>query len=216
LRFEVLGTLVGSLEVRRRLHIHNLGLYGALLEAGELIRPGTRLQGRLSIRDYSEEVRGEVRHCSAARPPDDENPRFLVGLAFAERMTDRMSERLLQPPLGDTLAVRVARDRRRGWRMECSGEAAGFELLTLSSVEIRDLSMAGTMFASETALEPGSKGQLRIGLGDRGFAAEVEIRRIEPHADADRRPGYRIAASFMSMDEESRQSLASFLTSAER
>jgi hypothetical protein len=74
-----------------------------------------------------------------------------------------------------------------------------------------NLSIGGAMFTTGAALEAGRKGRLRTTLGTRSFVAEIELRRIEAPEDTDRRGVYGIGALFLSMDEGSRHSLASFL-----
>lgn len=204
---------MGSLEVGRRLPVRDLGLYGALLDAGEALRPGTSLRGRLTFREVSEDIVACVRHARTELDVDNA-ARHLVGMAFAEKMTDRMGDVLAHDQLGPTVTVREARDRRRGGRLACSGQAA-FELTTAVSVEVRDLSTGGTMFTTGTSLTPGRRGRLRLGLGDQRFAAVIEVLRIDTAGGVGHRPEYRVAAAFTSLDEDSRRLLASFLAGTE-
>jgi len=204
-RFEIVGTLVGSVEVWRPLVVRDLGLRGALLETTEPLRVGTRVKGRLKVRDLSEEVEGEVRHGRARASAVAQ----YAGIAFAGALSTRMADALwLQGKT--TAAASAAHDLRRGWRIACGGEAV-LELANWASVWLRDLSMGGAMFTTGAALEAGRTGRLRTTLGNRSFVAEIELRRVEAPNDTDQRGAYRIGALFLSMDEGSRHSLAAFL-----
>ena len=70
------------------------------------------------------------------------------------------------------------------------------------------------LLQSHTPLEPGVKGCLRTRLGDQSFAADVEVRRVEALTNG-HQAGYRIGASFVSMEDDSRRNLATFLKAAE-
>jgi hypothetical protein len=212
-RFEILGTLVGTVEAWRHLDVRTLGLYGALLEASEFIPPRTRLEGRLTVSGRRQDVQAEVRHgrpVATGKTPAG----YLIGVAFTERITRPMSDLLFEQSLGSDAGTLAVGERRRSGRMHVSGDAE-FGLHTWADVELRDLSVGGAMVTSGTTLEPGSRGQLRTRLGERRFAADVEVRRVEPHAAEAGRSLYRIATSFVSLDEENRQSLKAFLTASE-
>ncbi len=199
---------MGSVEVWRPLMVRDLGLRGALLEATEPLRTGTRVKGRLRVRGLTEDVEGDVRHWRALAG-DHEAARYEAGVSFADALSARMADALVEPPLGKPLAG-AAPDRRRGWRIPGAGRAV-FELVIWTSVQLHDLSIGGTMFTTRVPLEAGSKGRLRTTLGSRAFVADIELGRIEPPAEVDRRGAYRVGASFISINEESRRSLASFL-----
>src|SRR5512134_3638444 len=79
-RFEIVGTLTGTLETWRRLEIRNLGAGGALLDANVPFAPGSRLSGRLLLRGHVREVRGEVRHIRTLM--SREASRYLVGVEW--------------------------------------------------------------------------------------------------------------------------------------
>jgi|SoiMethySBSTD1v2_1073268.scaffolds.fasta_scaffold802177_2 hypothetical protein len=204
-RFEIVGTLVGSVEVWRPLVVRDLGLRGVLLETEEPLRVGTRVKGRLKVGDLSEDVEGEVRHEPAAAT----TKAHYAGVAFADALSTRMAD-ALRTQEKTTASGSAAHDLRRGWRIACFGGAV-LDLATWASVRLRDLSMGGAMFTTGTALEAGRKGRLRAALGSRSFVAEIELRRIEAPEDNDPRGVYRIGALFLSMDAGSRHSLASFL-----
>jgi hypothetical protein len=207
-RFEILGTLTGSLEIWHRLKVQNLGLGGAMVEISEPHPPDARLQGRLTFRGRSTEIRADVRHVTAVTPGGGR--RYAVGLGFLEGvgdMDDVLGGQL--PP--NTIDTRTESERRRSPRVECADEAE-IEFAVWATAELSDVSLSGTMFTLKTSLEPGARVPFRTRLRDRRFDAEVEVRRIVSRNGPN--PGYDIGASFVSMDEESRQNLGLFLVTA--
>lgn len=87
--------------------------------------------------------------------------------------------------------------------------AAGYEvgLPMALTIEVLDISLSGVLLSSKAALEVPRRGRLRLPLDS--FAADVEIRRVEP-----RESDVRFGASFVGLDETSRQRLAEFLRRA--
>jgi hypothetical protein len=208
-RFEILGTLTGSLEIWHRLKVQNLGLGGAMVEISEPYAPDARLQGRLTFRGRSTAVRADVRHVTAAIPVGGR--RYVVGLGFSNEVDD-LDELLGGQLRPNTVDAKTEGDRRRSPRVACADEAE-FEFAVWATAELSDVSLSGAMFTLRTSLEPGARVPFRTRFRDRRFDAEVEVRRIVSRNGLN--PGYDIGASFVSMDEESRRSLASFLATAE-
>jgi hypothetical protein len=81
-------------------------------------------------------------------------------------------------------------------------------------VELIDISTSGVLFVAPQPLDVGETGQLRMRLGERSFAAQVEVRRSDtrktPH------PSHRLGATFVSLDEVNRLNLEDFVGDARR
>jgi hypothetical protein len=192
-------------EIDRWLNVRNLSADGALVEAPERVTPGTLVRGRLAVGGLTQTLRAHIRH---VREPaaDRHEASFLVGLEFAQSLTQ------VEHLWLDASKAPASRDgeRRRAPRAACDGDVEiGWPVW--STIAVRDVSLAGTMFSLAAAIDPGSRAQLRTRLGDQTFAAQIEVRRIEPESGP-RKQGYRVAASFVAMSEESRNALAAFLT----
>jgi hypothetical protein len=81
-------------------------------------------------------------------------------------------------------------------------------------VKVLDISASGVMFLAPERMTAGSKGQLRLRLGDSSFIADVEIRRGDRHQNPS--GGYRAGATFTSLADGSRASLEDFIGMAGR
>jgi hypothetical protein len=132
----------------------------------------------------------------------------LVGVEFPEPLLD-IDE---LPAEGHDANAMHPIERRRYPRVDPPASLA-IHVVHWATVELADVSMSGAMFISATPVEVGRRGCFRARLGDGSFEAEIEARRLaRPTA---RNSRYGIAASFVSMGEESCQRLASFLETAE-
>ena len=81
-------------------------------------------------------------------------------------------------------------------------------------MRVLDISISGVMFLAPERMAAGSKGQLRLRLGENSFVGDIEIRR----SDKNQIPagGYRVAATFTSLADGSRMSLEDFIGMAGR
>jgi hypothetical protein len=207
-RFEIVGTLTGTLETWRRLEIRNLGVGGALLDTSTPLLPGSRIGGRLSLRGRVREIRGEVRHITTIVGRDA--TRYLVGVQWhtALSVADLESLETLRP-----VAPSVAHvpERRASLRF-LAGTDAELDQPTWSTVNLVDVSTTGVLFSSPVPLDVGERGELRVRFGEGSFAAQLEVRRTEvrktPHL------GYRAGAVFVSLDDVSRLHLEDFIGDA--
>ena len=200
---------MGILETWRPYWVRELGVWGALLETVDPLTPTASLQGRLTIGSRHQPLQAQVRHCRALSARD-KPPRYLVGVAFPERIVGPVGEWILEQTSRRAQPLGAASERRRVRRIKCSREAE-FWMHALVEVELVDVSLGGTMFLSKTPLEPGITGQLR--LNRPRLAVDVEVRRLEPQTD--RRLRFRIASSFVSLDQRNRSSIAAFLKGAQ-
>ena len=209
-RFEIVGTLTGTLETWRRLEIRNLAAGGALLQTSVPFAPGTRLSGRLSLRGRVREVRGEARHITTRVERDA--TRYLVGVQWDDSLTHADLESLdaMRPVQS---APREGTERRRAVRFNAGGDTE-LGQPTWSTVRLIDVSTTGVLFSSPTPLMVGERGELRVRFGEGSFAAQIEVRRTDvrktPHS------AYGAGAVFLSLDEVSRLHLEDFIGDARR
>jgi len=210
-RFEIVGTLTGTLETFRRFAVRNVGSGGALLDTTVPFAPGNRITGRLAFRGHNREVRGEVRHVTTL-PDRDDGMRYLVGVEWesSTRVGDLLSMAPLRPSAG---SAREGPERRASVRL-AAGSEAEISQPTWATVELIDISTTGVLFASPVAVEIGEKGELRVRLGERSFAAQIEVRRGDSR-NASHAP-YRLGAAFVSLDEGNRLHLEDFIGDARR
>ena len=210
-RFEIVGTLTGTLETLRRFRVRNLGTGGALVDTATPLAPGSRLTGRLSFRGRGREVRGEVRHITTL-PDRNEGMRYLVGVEWdsSTRLDDLLQAEPLRLSPG---SPRQGPERRASVRLT-PGNDVEIGQPTWSTVELLDISTAGVLFSSPVAVEIGERGELRVRLGERSFAAQIEVRRSDERKAA--QGAYRLGASFVSLDENSRLHLEDFIGDARR
>jgi hypothetical protein len=202
-RFEIVGTFLGSLETWHPLRVRNLGPGGAMVETAEAFPRDWRVRARVTFGGRRREMRVDVRHAAGSSAGGG----YVVGLEFPERLTDmNVADERTTPALAD------GNERRRYPRID---PPSGFEIgfARWMTVELADVSMSGAMLIGPAPIDVGGRAHFRARLGDRSFYAEVEARRIAARTGPN--PRYGIGASFVSMGEDSRQSLASFLMSAE-
>jgi hypothetical protein len=209
-RFEIVGTLTGTLETWRRFEIRNLGDGGALLHTPVPFAPGSRISGRLSLRSLGREVRGEVRHITTTLVARD--ARYLVGVQWdpSSRVTDLLSTELMKPM---QTTVGHGTERRQSVRF-IAGADAQLGQPNWSTVELIDISQTGVLFSTPARLDVGERGELRVRLEHGSFAAQIEMKRSDlrktPHTT------YRVGAAFVSLDEGSRLHLEEFIGDARR
>jgi hypothetical protein len=209
-RFEIVGTLTGTLETWRRLEIRNLAEGGALLDTPIPFAPGSRISGRLSFRGRVREVRGEVRHITTLVARDD--ARYLVGVQWdpSARIADLLTTETMKPM---QTAVGQGTERRDATRF-IAGPDAELGQPHWSTVELIDISQIGVLFSTPTRLDVGERGELRVRLEHGSFTAQIETKRSElrktPHTT------YRVGAAFVSLDEGSRLHLEEFIGDARR
>jgi hypothetical protein len=199
--------LSGTLETIQRLPVRNLGPGGALIESTASLSVGSRLTGRLLLNGQSREVKAEVRHATT-KPLRSESARYLVGIEWVDVAAPLEGMIFGDPVKSRRQTSRPGPERRQGARMKAK---AGAEISRPSwtTVELVDISTSGVLFVVPQGIGPGDRGQLRIRLGDKGFAGEIEVLRV--HSD---RAGLRAAAVFTTLDEASRTTLEEFIGSA--
>ena len=96
-------------------------------------------------------------------------------------------------------------ERRQSARYATHG--GGSAVLPLSTlVQVLDISLAGVLLESPYTVQVGTRGRLRLTLGDTSVVTEVEIRRITARADK----GYHVAAMFVTLSAEQRQLIERF------
>ena len=209
-RFELVGTLPGTLETWHRHKLHNLSTGGALVESGTLLQTGSRVSGRLAFQGGQRDVKAEVRHAHV----DAETlgaTRYLIGLAWSEGTA----------PLDDVVASASVLLRTLPGEMErrqCPrvplDEGTQMTRPEWSTVTVLDISVSGVMFLAPERMAPGARGQLRLRLSDNSFVGDIEIRRSDRHQTPS--GGYRVGATFTSLGEGSRASLEDFIGMAGR
>ena len=209
-RFELVGTLPGTLETWHRHRVRNLSPGGALVESAVPLRAGTRLTGRLTLNGSQRDVKAEVRHAQEEGTPPA-TTRYLIGMAWTDNTR----------PTDDVLAGSAARVgempgemERRQWPRVPPVEGTEMNRPEWLTVKVLDISASGVMFLAPERMTAGSKGQLRLRLGDSSFIADVEIRRGDRHQNPS--GGYRAGATFTSLADGSRASLEDFIGMAGR
>ena len=209
-RFELVGTLPGTLETWHRHRLRNLSAGGALVESATLLPTGSRLTGRLGLQGGQRDVKAEVRHAQQDTQASGA-PRYLIGLMWADGTR----------PLDDVLASVSVRpqtlpgemERRQSPRVPLD-DGTEMSRAEWSTVTVLDISVSGVMFLAPERMTAGSKGQLRLRLGDNSFVGDIEIRRSDRHQTPS--GGYRVGATFTSLGEGSRASLEDFIGMAGR
>ena len=206
-RFEIVGTLSGTLETIQRLGVRNVGAGGALVESMVPLPVGTRVAGRLSLDGQTREVKAEVRHIGQhhARGGDG---RYLVGIEWVD-----------VPMAIDDVLRHVARtgrehagsvpERRRAGRLPIR-EGSEIQRPTWTTVALIDISSAGVLFVATQEIPVGETGQLRMRLGDNGFVGEIEVCRVDRRALPS--GGYRIGAVFTALDQVQQAILETFIS----
>jgi hypothetical protein len=209
-RFELVGTLPGTLETWHRHRVRNLSPSGALVESSVSLPIGSRLTGKLQLHGATRDVKAEVRYVEAGAPSSNA-VKYLIGLAWADGTR----------PMDDVLAVSPGRPKtlpgeieRRQWPRVPPIEGTEINRPEWSTVRVLDISVSGVMFLAPERMAAGSKGQLRLRLGENSFVADIEIRRSDKHQIP--AGGYRVAATFTSLADGSRTSLEDFIGMAGR
>ncbi len=207
-RFEIVGTLTGTLQTWRRLEIRNVGPGGALLEASVPLPPGSRIAGRLALTGRSTEIQAEVRHITTL--VERETTHYLMGVQWdsTERVADLINVEGMRPVQS---ARRDGIERRTAGRF-VAGSDAELEQPQWVTVELLDVSTMGTLFSCPTLLSVGERGELRARLGDASFIAQIEVRRTAPPKPPAQ--NHRVGASFVSLPEGSRLHLEDFIGNA--
>jgi hypothetical protein len=206
-RFEIVGTLSGTLETTQRLGLRNVGPGGALIESKVPLPIGSRLTGKLSLEGQTREVRAEVRH--AAGPTGRGGERYLVGVEWVD-MTP-IDDLLREPARPGRESQAPVPERRRAGRMT-TREGAEIYRPAWTTIELVDISTIGVMFVAPQEMARGEKGQLRLRLGDKDFVSEIEVSRVDRHPSASR--GFRIGATFTVLDDIHRATLEEFIGTA--
>jgi len=208
-RFEVVGTLPGTLETWHRHRVRNLGPGGALVESAVPLTPGTRVSGRLTLLGGQRDIKAEVRH--TLENGRGAERRYLVGLAWSDGTT----------PVDDVLSLMSVAPRsipgeleRRQSPRALVAESTEVNRPEWSTVKVLDISISGVLFLAPQHMGVGQTGQLKLRLGENSFAGEIEVRRSDRHQLPS--GGYRVAATFTSLADGSRASLEDFIGLAGR
>ena len=204
-RFELVGTLPGTLETWHRHRVRNLSPGGALVESTVPLVTGSRLSGRLVFQGSQRDIKAEVRHAQE----DGTAGRYLIGLAWADGTR----------PVDDILGAGIVRPlsaeiERRQWPRMASADGTEVNRPEWSTVTVLDISVSGVLFLASERMTTGSKAQLRLRLGDNSFIGDIEIRRSDRYQTPS--GGYRIGAAFSSLADGSRASLEDFIGMAGR
>ena len=208
-RFEVVGTLPGTLETWHRHRVRNLGPGGALVESVAPLTPGTRVTGRLSLLGGQRDIKAEVRHI--LEDGSGVHRRFLVGLAWSDG-TRPVDDALSFMPMGPR-SVPGELERRQSPRAAVA-DSTEVNRAEWSTVRVLDISISGVLFLAPQHMAVGQTGQLKLRLGENSFAGEIEVRRSDRHQIPS--GGYRVAATFTSLADGSRASLEDFIGLAGR
>ena len=203
-RFEIVGTLSGTLETWQRLKLLNLGAGGALMESTTPMLPGTRASGRVAINGQLRDVRAIVRRVA----PDGAHRRYQVAVEWGQPLAEADTLLAADPVQPRREITRSMVDRRRAARVTPPSPSE-IQWPTWSTIELIDISTTGVLFTSPVALEEGETGQLRMRLGERSFNADVAVRR--GNATGPKAGSYRVGAEFTALDEPSRLTLDDFL-----
>jgi hypothetical protein len=209
-RFELVGTLPGTLETWHRHKVRNLSPGGALVESTILLPPGSRLTGRLSFQGSHRDVKAEVRYTQEDATGSG-SAKYLIGLAWADGtapMEDVLTAGALPP------RTEPAEKERREWPRLPLSDGTEMNRPEWSTVKVLDISVSGVLFLAPERIAAGSKGQLRLRLGDNSFVGDIEIRRSDRHQTPS--GGYRVGGTFTSLAEGSRASLEDFIGMAGR
>jgi len=206
-RFEIVGTFLGSLETWHPLIVRNIGVGGALIETADTFPRDWKLRARLTNGARRREMRVEVRHAATG---SSKTGGYLVGIEFPHPLDD-LEDVVSSARLASVDAP--GRPERRRWARVDAPQGVEFGFAKWTTVQIADVSLSGAMFVGSAAIDVGCRAQFRARLGNQSFDAEIESRRVVERSEPGGR--YGIGAAFVSMGEESRMSLASFLITAE-
>jgi hypothetical protein len=109
LRFEVVGLMPGSVVTTQTLHVLNLGVSGALVEAGCALPEYAEYQVQLVLDQHVSEATVKVRRVVEVRPRPGEPSRYQIGLEFLS-VTDEAADeinRLIVDSLGADMGAEV-------------------------------------------------------------------------------------------------------------
>jgi hypothetical protein len=109
LRFEVVGSMPGAVVSTQTLHVVNLGVSGALVEAGCALPEYAEYQVQLVLERHVSEATVKVRRVLEVRTRPGEAPRYQIGLEFLSISADAEDEinRLLVNSLGADMGAEV-------------------------------------------------------------------------------------------------------------
>jgi hypothetical protein len=109
LRFEVVGSMPGAVVSTQTLHVVNLGVSGALVEAGCALPEYAEYQVQLVLERHVSEATVKVRRVVEVRPRAGEAPRYQIGLEFLSISPDAEDEinRLIVNSLGADMGAEV-------------------------------------------------------------------------------------------------------------
>jgi hypothetical protein len=98
-------------------------------------------------------------------------------------------------------------ERRRFPRHDTTGQLA--TMPTSVNVRVIDISVAGVLLHSSEAVEPGTKGNLRLHLEGSAFRADVQVQRAAAAPEGS--SGYRLGATFVGLNPDLRQLIERFM-----
>lgn len=82
MRFEIVGNMPGALVSTQTLQVVNLGVSGALVEAGCALPQYAEYQVQLVLEQHVSEATVKVRRVVQMRPHSGEMPKYQIGLEF--------------------------------------------------------------------------------------------------------------------------------------
>ena len=109
LRFDVVGAMPGSVVSTQTLHVLNLGVSGALVEAGCALPEYAEYRVQLVLEQHVSEATVKVRRVVEVRTRPGETPRYQIGLEFLS-VTDEAADeinRLIVNSLGADMGAEV-------------------------------------------------------------------------------------------------------------
>lgn len=203
-RFEIVGTLTGTLEIWQRFRLLNLGAGGALIESTTPLLPGSRINGRVSICGQLRDVRAVIRRLT----PDGGRRHYQVAVEWGNALAESDALLAAEPLPSRRRSLRHSVERRRTIRVS-PPKSPEIRWPAWSTVQLVDISTDGVLLNSPVPLAAGERAQLRMRLGDRSFSGDIEIRR--EHTRMPKQSGYPLGAVFTAVDEASRLTLDEFL-----
>jgi hypothetical protein len=209
-RFEVVGTLPGTLETWQRHAVRVVGGGGALLESAVPMPAGSRLTGRLTFLGHSREIKAEVRYVNEGST-SSQDARYLVGIQWADGA--HPIDDLIPLALPQQRSVPGELERRRAPRIPAA-EGTELNRPVWVTVKVLDISVSGVLFVAPQPMTLGERGQLRLRLGEHSFVGDIEVRRSDRHPIPS--GGYRIGGTFTALAEGSRATLEEFIETAGR
>jgi PilZ domain len=209
-RFEVVGTLPGTLETWQRHVVRQIGGGGAMLESPVPMPAGSRLTGRLTFLGHSRDIKAEVRYV-VEDAKGQQDARYLLGVQWADGAH----------PIDDLMPLAPAQSRsvpgeleRRRWPRTYAADGTEINRPAWVTVRVLDISVSGVLFMAPQPIPMGERGQLRLRLGESSFVGDIEVRRSDRHQAPS--GGYRVGANFTALADGSRASLEEFIETAGR